>query len=587
MNQTLKEKLASLPALPGCYLMKNIHGEIIYVGKAKRLSVRVNQYFNRPHSGKTQKMVSEIDTFDTIITKTEKEALILEMNLIHLHNPRYNILLKDGKAYPYVKISLTNDPFISIARNKKDKKAKYFGPFPNSHAARNIINLINRLYPLRKCNHIPNKACLYYHIGQCLGPCVNKIDKETYDNLVHQITSFMNGDTKEVKASLTKKMYEYSANLEFEQAKECKELLDSIEHTTSKQAVEMNDKIDRDIIAYHAKNDYIAFSVLMIRGGLVLVKHTDVLPLYDDEEGAFISYIMQFYQTHIVPKEIIVSNINDSELLEEVLNTKITLPSRGVKQELLKMSAENAIKAMQEKFLTTKEDEDILLILDELAKRAKITSTHHIEMIDNSHLQGSEAVSAVVVFTNGLPNKKMYRKYAINQEEKRDDTASMYEVIYRRYYRKLVEQTPIGDLLIVDGGITQLHAARKALDSLNINLPIIGLAKDNKHTTRALVLESGEEVDIKDYPPLFFLLTKMQDEVHRFVISYHRDRRSKSLTNSILDSIEGLGPKRKSELLRVFGTINRIKEASVEELSQYVPRNVAINIKNTLEKESQ
>ena len=581
MNQLLKEKLDSLPALPGCYLMKNSNGEIIYVGKAKRLSVRVNQYFNRPHSGKTQKMVSEIDTFDTIITKTEKEALILEMNLIHLHNPRYNILLKDGKSYPYVKISLNNDPFISIARNKKDKKAKYFGPFPNSGAARDIINLLNRLYPLRKCNHIPNKTCLYYHIGQCLGPCVNKIEKEVYDKLVRDITLFMNGDTKEIKKSLKDKMLKFSENLEFEQAKECKDLIDAIDHTTSKQVVEMNDRIDRDVIAYHSKNDYIAFSVLMIRSGLVLVKHTEILPLYDDEEGAFISYIMQFYQSHLVPKEIITSQITDSNLLEEVLNTKIVVPNRGIKQDLLKMSAENAIKAMQDEFLSSK-DEDVNEILDVLAKKANLTSTHHIEMIDNSHLQGDEAVGAVVVFTNGVANKKLYRKYAIKHSEKSDDTASMYEVIYRRFYRKLVEQTPIGDLLIVDGGITQLAAARKALDELSIKLPLIGLAKDNKHTTRALVLENGEEVDIKDYPPLFYLLTKMQDEVHRFVISYHRDRRSKSLTSSILDSISGLGPKRKNELLRVFGTVNRIKEASVDELSQYVPLNVANNIKEKL-----
>ena len=585
MNQALKEKLASLPALPGCYLMKNIYGEIIYVGKAKRLSVRVNQYFNRPHSGKTQKMVSEIETFDIIITKTEKEALILEMNLIHLHNPRYNILLKDGKSYPYVKISLNNDPFISIARNKKDKKAKYFGPFPDSHAARDIIQLLNRLYPLRKCNHIPKKPCLYYHIGQCLGPCINQIEKCVYDDLIKQIVSFLNGDTKDIKKQLKDRMYKHSENLEFEQAKECKDLLDSIEHITSKQVVEMNDKIDRDVIAYTAKNDYIAFSIIMIRGGLVLVKHTDILPLYDDEENAFISYIMQFYQNHSVPKEIITSKITDPELLEEVLNTKIVVPTRGIKQDLVKMSAENAIKAMQDKFLASKND-DILEVLDELAKRAKITSTNHIEMIDNSHLQGDEAVGAVVVFTNGIPNKKMYRKYAIKHAEKRDDTASMYEVIYRRFYRKLVEQTPIGDLLIVDGGITQLNAARKALNELNIDLSLVGLAKDNKHTTRALVLESGEEVDIKDYPPLFFLLTKMQDEVHRFVISYHRDRRSKSLTSSILDSIDGLGPVRKNELLRVFGTVNRIKEASVEELSQYVPKKVAENILNKLNEES-
>jgi excinuclease ABC subunit C len=287
---------------------------------------------------------------------------------------------------------------------------------------------------------------------------------------------------------------------------------------------------------------------------------------------------MQFYQNHSVPKEIITSKITDPELLEDVLNTKIVVPTRGIKQDLVKMSAENAIKAMQDKFLASKND-DILEVLDELAKRAKITSTNHIEMIDNSHLQGDEAVGAVVVFTNGIPNKKMYRKYAIKHAEKRDDTASMYEVIYRRFYRKLVEQTPIGDLLIVDGGITQLNAARKALNELNIDLSLVGLAKDNKHTTRALVLESGEEVDIKDYPPLFFLLTKMQDEVHRFVISYHRNLRSKSLTSSLLDEIEGIGDKRKEHLLKTFGSIQQIIKAPLSELEQYVPKNIALKIK--------
>lgn len=585
MNQLLKEKLASLPMLPGCYLMKNKEGEIIYVGKAKRLSVRVNQYFNRPHSGKTQKMVSEIETFDTIITNSEKEALILEMNLIHLHNPRYNILLKDGKSYPYVQIKLCDDPYVTFSRLRKDRKAKYFGPFPDSGAARNIVNLLNRLYPLRKCMNIPTKPCLYYHIGQCLAPCVNKIEKEEYEAIIKKITSFLNGDTKEIKKEITQKMLDFSNNLEFEQAKECRDLLQAIEHTTSKQIVEMKDKIDRDVFAYHSKNDYIAFSVLMIRNGLVLVKHSDVLPLYEDEENAFMSYVMQFYQNHVLPKEIIISSFEDVDLLEDTLNVKVSTPSRGAKLDLLKMCAENATKAMEEKFLLPKDGSDVNEILDELSNRIGVPSLHQIEMIDNSHLQGDEAVSAVVVFINGEPNKKLYRKYMIQSEEKRDDISSMYEVIYRRFYRKLVEQQEMGNLLIVDGGISQIQAAKNALNELGLSLPVIGLAKDNKHNTRALVLENGEEVEIKDYPPLFFLLTKMQDEVHRFVIGYHRNKRSKSMTSSILDEINGLGPKRKNDLLKIYGTVQRIKEASIEELSQYVPTNVAKNIKKVLDEQ--
>lgn len=584
VSELIREKLALLKPLPGCYLMKNREGKVIYVGKAKRLNVRVNSYFNRPHSGKTQKMVSEIHTFDTIITQTEKEALLLEINLIHLHNPPYNILLKDGKAYPYIQLKLGDHPYLQIARNVKDKKSKFFGPYSDGSAARSTLFLLNRLYPLRKCRTIPKKPCLYYHIGQCLGPCINEVSQDDYKKVISDITDFLKGSTKEVKKQLQDKMIEHSEKMEFEQAKEYRDLIAGIDHISSRQNVQIDNKVDRDVIAFHTKDEYIAISILVYRNGILCLKHNEVLSYYGDAEASFISYIMQYYENNIKPKEIIIPNLEDASILEEALEIRVITPSRGDKLSLLQMAAQNAVEGMEEKYLINKNtNDDVLSLLEDLGRRIGVPTPYTIELIDNSHIQGDEPVSAVVVFINGQPMKKMYRKYKVNSFEGRDDANSMYEVIYRRYYRKLVEQTPYSDLLIVDGGLIQINAAKKALDSLGINVPVVGLSKDNRHSTDALVLETGEKVLIKDNKDLFFLLTKMQDEVHRFVIGYHRDRRSKKMVASVLDDVPGIGQVRKEQLLKVYGSVNKIKEASIDELCQYLPKEVAITLKSKLD----
>lgn len=575
-SDNIKNKLNLLAPVPGCYLMKNNLGEIIYVGKAKRLDVRVSQYFLKPHEGKTQKMVSEVVDFDTIITNSEKESLILEMNLIHLHDPRYNILLKDDKSYPYVQIHLTKDPYLSIARNTKDKKAKYFGPFPDASAAYEVLNLLNTIFPLRKCRSVPNKSCLYYQLGQCLAPCVNVVTPNDYTQIIDDITKFMNGDVQEEKQKYIKLMQDAADKMEYEQANEYKKVITSIDYVTSKQNVQINnDRIDRDIFAFSQRDDYISVSTLIIRGGLLLTKINHVTPLYGDPESMFCSQILSFYENHLKPKEIIIPSIEDKELIEEILGVSVTAPTRGAKLELLQLGASNAIKGLEEK-IVMKGTQDLNEILDVLSKLLDIKYPHQIELIDNSHLQGQDAVSAVVVFTNGEPNRKMYRKYKLNTTETRDDVASMHEIIYRRFYRILSDKTTPCDLFIVDGGITQVNVARATLDELGFNdIPVVGLAKDDHHSTRCIVMSDGREIDLKNYSSLFFLLTRMQDEVHRFVIGFHRDRRSKSMTASLLDSIEGIGPTRKVALLRAFGSVDKIRKASIDELIQYIPRNVA------------
>ena len=583
ISEQLKEKLALLKPLPGCYLMKNSDGKVIYVGKAKKLDRRVNSYFNRPHSGKTEKMVSEIATFDTIITSTEKEALLLEINLIHNYNPPYNILLKDDKAYPYIQIKGGDIPYLAIARNIKDKKAKYYGPYPEGKAARDTINLLNRIFPLRKCHTLPKKTCLYYHLGQCYGPCVYDIDKNIYKDIVKQIDAFMKGDTKKVRDDLENKMHEHAEKLEFERAQEYKELIESIDHIASHQKVQTDSNIDKDVIAFHTKDEYLAVSILCFRDGFLKLKHNEVLSFYGEVESQLISYILQYYEKAIKPKVLIMPKLSDSELLEEILDLKIITPERGDNLALLQMAAQNAIEGMEEKYMISRmDDEEYQKILEDLGSKIGGIVPHQIELIDNSHLQGAEAVSAVVVFINGKPVKKLYRKYRINGDEKRDDIASMKEVLYRRYYRILTDNIEMSDLLIVDGSYNQVKAAKETINSLGINLPIVGLAKDDKHRTAELVLDNGKHVNIRDNKALFFMLTKMQDEVHRFVITYHRDKRSKDMVLSKLDIIDGVGRVRKEALLKAFGSVERIALATLEELVQYVPLKVAKQIKEKL-----
>lgn len=578
MNQIIKDKIDNLPLLPGCYLMKDKDGTIIYVGKAKKLKNRIPQYFLRPHEGKTQKMVSEIVDFDVIITGSEREALILELNLVHEHNPKYNILLKDDKQYPYIEISSHEHPILRIARKVNNKKSYYFGPYPNSSAAYEVIDILNRLFPLRKCRNIPKKECLYYHMHQCIAPCINKVNKEDYKKIIDDIKKFLKGDVQEIKTELQNRMYQHSENLEFEQAQRCKETLQSIEYINSKQKVQFDDKIDRDVFAFHERVGYLSIAILNFRNGILCNKNTQVFNLYDDLEDSFISFIMQYYQNNIKPKEIILPPLSSKDALEEVLQCRIIYPTRGLKKDLLAMAGQNAFKAMDDQMLYKVIKSDKKILLDELSNLLKTKTLSQIEMIDNSHLSGSDAVSAVVVFVNGVAEKKLYRKYRLNGNETRDDVASMKEVLTRRYTRALNENTKLSDLLIVDGGITQLNAAKEVINELNIPIALAGLHKDEHHNTKGLIDCDGNEVPL-DNKDLLFMLTRMQDEVHRFVISYHRNLRSKSLTSSILDEIEGIGEKRKELLLKTFGSIQQIIKAPLNELEQYIPLNIAKKIK--------
>ena len=578
MNQIIKDKIDNLPLLPGCYLMKDKDGTIIYVGKAKKLKNRIPQYFLRPHEGKTQKMVSEIVDFDVIITGSEREALILELNLVHEHNPKYNILLKDDKQYPYIEISSHEHPILRIARKVNNKKSYYFGPYPNSSAAYEVIDILNRLFPLRKCRNIPKKECLYYHMHQCIAPCINKVNKEDYKKIIDDIKKFLKGDVQEIKTELQNRMYQHSENLEFEQAQRCKETLQSIEYINSKQKVQFDDKIDRDVFAFHERVGYLSIAILNFRNGILCNKNTQVFNLYDDLEDSFISFIMQYYQNNIKPKEIILPPLSSKDALEEVLQCRIIYPTRGLKKDLLAMAGQNAFKAMDDQMLYKVIKSDKKILLDELSNLLKTKTLSQIEMIDNSHLSGSDAVSAVVVFVNGVAEKKLYRKYRLNGNETRDDVASMKEVLTRRYSRALNENTKLSDLLIVDGGITQLNAAKEVINELNIPIALAGLHKDEHHNTKGLIDCDGNEVPL-DNKDLLFMLTRMQDEVHRFVISYHRNLRSKSLTSSILDEIEGIGEKRKELLLKTFGSIQQIIKAPLNELEQYIPLNIAKKIK--------
>jgi len=580
MNELIKLKIDNIPTNPGVYLMKNINDEVIYVGKAKNLKKRVPQYFLRPHEGKTQKMVNDVVDFDVIITSSEREALILEMNLVHKYNPKYNILLKDDKTYPYIEIANDESPYLKIARKIKGKKSVVFGPYPDSKAAYEVLNLLNRIYPLRKCNKIPKEECLYYHMHQCLGPCIKKIEKEEYDSIINSIKKLMNGDTKELVNDLKEKMYNHSMNLEFEQAQECKETIERIEYIISKQKIEFKDHKDRDVFAFHVKNGYISIAILMFSNGILSLKDTKTFSYLEDENDVMINFIYDFYQKNRIPKEIIIPTLNDSYLLEELLNTKVVMPLKGLKYDLLMMAGENAIKAMEDQNMIKVIKEDKFNLLKTLGELLNIELPSRIELIDNSHIQGDAAVGTVVVYVNGESDKNSYRKYKITGEEKRDDLASMHEVLYRRYYRLLVEGGVVSNLLIVDGGFNQLKVAKEVLDSLGFNnVYVAGLVKDDHHRTRGLINSEGEEIILPNDHALLFFLTRMQDEVHRFAISYHHNLRSKSLSTSFLDQIDGIGPKRKELLLKVFGSLKNIKEAPLDELKQYIPLEIAKKIK--------
>ncbi len=575
----IEEKLNLLEDKPGCYLMYDKDNNIIYVGKAKSLKKRVSQYFLKEHTGKTKLMVSNVFTFDTIITHSEKEALLLENNLIKKHNPKYNILLKDDKRYPYVKLNITGYPYLEIARNIKDKKAIYYGPFSDSSAAYTSINLLNQIYPLRKCKNIPKKECLYAHLGMCLAPCIKDIDKESKDRIIKDVDDFYNGDASKVKRKLVSRMNEYSSRLEFENAKECKELIEYLDHILIKQDVELKNNLNCDFFAFSFKEDYVSMAVFVYRNGILIHKDKRVIEgLVDDE--SYESIIVEYYNHNIIPKHIIIPTYLDSSLLEETLNTHVSYAYKGSKKNILEMVAMNAKKAMEEYFLKDLNNQKLLIELQE--KLGLDVYPYRIDLFDNSHLQGENAVGVKVCFENAKSNKKLYRKYLINNDNKKDDLASMKEVLYRRLFKIISDDDYKPELIILDGGMNQINAVKEIVNDLHLEINLCGLVKDSKHNTRGLMDSNGNIIEIEKNSELFYLLVRMQDEVHRFAITSHRNKRSKSLTSSILDSIQGLGKKRKEELLRAYSSISEIACASVEELSQYVPLNVAKTIKEKL-----
>lgn len=575
-TEIVKRKIELLPDHPGCYLMKNKDGTIIYVGKAKSLVKRVKQYFTRPQEGKVFRMVLEVTDFDTIETDSEKESLLLEINLIQKYYPKYNIMLKDGKMYPYIALKKMGDPYLKIARNDRDKSFFYFGPFPNSGSAYRMIDLLNKIYPLRKCKNIPNRACLYYHLGQCMGPCINDISKSDNKDMISHITKFLNGDASEVKQEITAKMRAAANDLRFEEAQEYKETLDTIEHVLSSQKIMMQDHIDRDIVGYSQRDGYISILFLLYRKGVLLGKNLFVVEKFDDINSELTDYIYQFYLNHPKPKELIISEKSIADILESSLGIKVIVPSRGVKKDLLFMALENAKAGLDEHFMTARLEDDNLKLLEELGNMLNISTPLDIELYDNSHLQGTEAIGAMVKFINGVKVPSMYRKYKIRQENKRDDLASMEEVLTRRLTRLKEENSKMPDLIIVDGGMTQVEIAYNVREKLNVNVNIAGLAKNDKHETDALINgNTGEFIPLNHKSPLFFMLMRMQDEVHRFAISYHRHKREKSFFETIYDDIPGIGKKRRVQLLSAYPTLDSLKSVTLEELKQIIPEESA------------
>lgn len=599
--ETIRHKLALLPDLPGCYLMKNKDGTIIYVGKAKILKNRVRSYFTGSHNGKTQMLVSEIRDFEYIVTGSNMEALILECNLIKQHYPRYNVLLKDDKTFPYIKITNEPHPRLEVTRRLLKDKAKYFGPYPNAYAAQQTKKLLDRMYPLRKCNVMPKEVCLYYHIGQCLAPCEKEVEQSEYDRITQEISSFLNGGHEEIKKELQRKMEEAAEELYFERAKELRDQIINIDAIMEKQKITTSDAKDRDVFGFAVDKGWMCVQILYMRQGKMIERHASVFPFYGDAYSDFLSYVTQYYSDNpALPKEILLpekdgaqavltetDSGSDAHLeseageksetldpasgaaaLSEWLGVKTLVPQRGLKKQMIKMAEDNAKVALEEKFRLIERDEERTRgAAENLGQAIGLPAVSRIEAFDNSNIQGANPVSAMVVFIDGKPAKKEYRKYKVRTVEGPDDYETMREVIRRRYERVLKEDLPKPDLIIVDGGKGQISAAIDVLENeLGLYIPVGGLVKDAKHRTAQLMVgDPPEPVRLARDSQEFYLLQRIQDEVHRFAISFHREQRGKSMVVSRLDSIPGIGEKRRKALLKHFGSLKKIKEASVED----------------------
>ena len=583
----IKEKLKLVPTKPGSYQMKNKDGLIIYVGKAKNLKNRLKSYFTGTVTGKTRMLVDDIYDFEYIVTSSELESLILEITLIKKYNPKYNILLKDDKSYPYIELSNDKYPTLKVVRNVKRKKNKnhLFGPFPNVTAARRTVEIINRIYPLRKCSNLKKEVCLYYHIGECLGYCDKSIniDSKQVEEMKKEIITFLKGDSSIIAKKIESDMLKASNDLNYEKALELKEMLKDINITLAKQKMDLNKNYNFDMFAYTYENNYLSVQVFFIREGLLFGRHKDIFTYVGDEKEAVTEYIIKFYEKmDMLPKEIVLTEEVNTSLLKDYLNVNLISPKKGKLKKLLDLGESNAKILLKEKYESLKKSEDERIrALNDLKKLLKMDNVSRIEAFDNSHLFGTFYVGGMVSFIDFEPQKDLYRKFKISLDVK-DDLSAMKEVIYRRYFRVLMDDEIKPNLIIVDGGELQVKVAKEIIDSLNLDIRVIGLKKDDRHRTNIIVDSNLKEINIKNNSNLFLFLTKVQDEVHNYAISYHRNIKSKGTLSSLLDLVEGIGEVRKKELLKKFGSLKKMKEASLEELEEVLNKDVALNLYNYL-----
>jgi len=581
MNNLIKSKLELLPNSPGCYIHKDKNGTIIYVGKAKNLRNRVRSYFRGSHDTKTEALVSEIVDFEFIVTESNIEALLLEINLIKENKPKYNIMLKDDKSYPFIKITNERYPRLIITRQVKKDGGLYFGPYPDVGAANEIKRLLDRIFPFRKCTNPPSKVCFYYHIGQCMAHTICKKDEAYFKSMAQEVSDFLKGQDDKIIDELKSKMAVAAQSMEFERAAEYRDLIQAIGTLRTKQRVMAKDLQNRDVFGYYVDKGWMCVQVFFVRQGKLIERDVNLFPYYNDPDEDFLTYVGQFYQekSHLIPNEVLIPQDIDEEAVKALVDTKVLKPQRGEKKQLVNLAIKNARVSLEQKFnLLEKSVEKTQGAIENLGRLLQIPTPVRIESFDNSNIMGTSPVSAMVVFVNGKPSKKDYRKYKIKTVVGPDDYASMREVIRRRYGRVQRDGLTPPDLIVIDGGQGQVNIAKQVIqEELGLDIPIAGLQKNDKHQTHELLFgDPLEVVELSRNSQEFFLLQRIQDEVHRFAITFHRQLRSKNSFSSQLDGIEGLGPKRKQNLMKYFKSLTKIKEASVDEIVEVgIPRAVA------------
>lgn len=582
-----REKLALVPTKPGSYQMKNKAGIIIYVGKAKNLKNRLKSYFTGTVTGKTKMLVEDIDDFEYIVTSSELESLILEITLIKKYDPKYNIMLTDDKTYPYIELTKEKYPRLRVVRNvKRRRNLNYlYGPYPNVSAARKTVNMLNRLYPLRKCEHLKKELCLYYHIHECLGYCVKEVEPKVINEMSKEIVSFLKGDSSFIREKINKEMMAASEAMNYEKALELKTMLEDIDITLRRQKIDLNNNYNFDLVNYYVDKNYLSIQVFFIRNGLLVGRNKDIISSDLDIYEQVVEYIIKFYEKHtVLPHELLVPEEIDGSLLEEYLKVKVTSPKKGKLKKLLDLARDNAKEVLEAEEEMLKKNDDLRLeAIDELKELLGTDKVSRMEAFDNSHLFGTFYVGGMVVYEDFLPLKDEYRKYKISSDVK-DDLGAMKEVIYRRYYKVLMEDLTPPDVIVMDGGFNQVKIAVDIIRSLGLNIRVIGLVKNDKHKTSSIIDEEGRVLNVKSDSNLFLFFSKIQEEVHRFAITYHRNIKAKGALSSVLDMVPGIGEVRKKELLKKFGSLKKMKEATVEELSEVVSRDVAVILFDYLQK---